>query len=461
MTENTETVSRIPLARSVVYTVRGAPEIDDGYSGEHTIAPTEISLTYRLAADGQPGSVHAYVAGWWMRGAVRVPVDKPVGRHFPGRTFADWPAWLAEEARLHDPAVVVRVPDTSQTTAAEPSDPTQCGGEEGFCPEHGFHRHSLKQPGDPVPDTSHTAREQLLDALDFSYCLGLGYTTPEMLLAAYDASRTALPAPSDRAAVDAVRELHQPMERGPFTICAHCSGWDGKQRCLGVVTDYPCPTLRAMAEPPADDAEHVGGGANAEDCPACSGTNPPYPFLCPAEAAVPAAVSGRTDDETGATLVAASGPRANAATPAVGGAHSCRNCEGIDPDTCLMNPDRPKPVPVHAVPLPGSNGISSCCGRTPCEFVGERVTRNPDEVTCPAALAVGGAQPKEAGVVAYRNSHRPGVLLCREHGDGWGGLTPLTAEDLPDGGLCTYGDPADPADVCGVDVLILQQPKGA
>lgn len=29
----------------------------------------------------------------------------------------------------------------------EPSDPTECSGEEGFCPEHGFHRHSLKQPG--------------------------------------------------------------------------------------------------------------------------------------------------------------------------------------------------------------------------------------------------------------------------------------------------------------------------
>jgi hypothetical protein len=27
--------------------------------------------------------------------------------------------------------------------------------------------------------------------------------------------------------------------------------------------------------------EHLGGGANAEDCPACAGTNPPYPFLCP------------------------------------------------------------------------------------------------------------------------------------------------------------------------------------
>jgi hypothetical protein len=27
--------------------------------------------------------------------------------------------------------------------------------------------------------------------------------------------------------------------------------------------------------------EHIGGQANAEDCPACHGTNPPYPFLCP------------------------------------------------------------------------------------------------------------------------------------------------------------------------------------
>lgn len=51
---------------------------------------------------------------------------------------------------------------------------------------------------------------------------------------------------------------------------------------------------------------------------------------------------------------------------------------------------------VHAVPLPGSNGISSCCGRPPCEFVGERVTRDPDKVTCtgPAAgVRQDGAQP--------------------------------------------------------------------
>ncbi|MBT2449457.1 hypothetical protein J7F03_20670 [Streptomyces sp. ISL-43] len=28
---------------------------------------------------------------------------------------------------------------------------------------------------------------------------------------------------------------------------------------------------------------HLGNGANAEDCPACHGTNPPYPFICPGE----------------------------------------------------------------------------------------------------------------------------------------------------------------------------------
>jgi hypothetical protein len=35
----------------------------------------------------------------------------------------------------------------------EPDDPAACSGEEGFCPEHGFHRHSLKQPGEPEDDT--------------------------------------------------------------------------------------------------------------------------------------------------------------------------------------------------------------------------------------------------------------------------------------------------------------------
>ncbi len=56
---------------------------------------------------------------------------------------------------------------------------------------------------------------------------------------------------------------------------------------------------------------------------------------------------------------------------------------GPRPDTAVVEPQPDDTqTPVHAVPLPGSNGISSCCGRPPCEFVGERVTRDAAEVTC-------------------------------------------------------------------------------
>ncbi|MFD9249600.1 hypothetical protein [Streptomyces bottropensis] len=29
------------------------------------------------------------------------------------------------------------------------------------------------------------------------------------------------------------------------------------------------------------EPQHIGGQSNAEDCPACHGTNPDYPFICP------------------------------------------------------------------------------------------------------------------------------------------------------------------------------------
>ncbi|MGW5616230.1 hypothetical protein [Streptomyces sp. NPDC003877] len=114
MTTPETTIDRIPIAQSVVYAVRGVPEVADEYNAERTIAPHEISLTYRASEDSQLGRVHAHVKGWWMEDGARVPMDKPVGRHFWGRTFADWPEWLAEEARLHDPAAM------DDTTAADP-----------------------------------------------------------------------------------------------------------------------------------------------------------------------------------------------------------------------------------------------------------------------------------------------------------------------------------------------------
>ncbi|QTU45616.1 DUF1674 domain-containing protein [Streptomyces scabiei] len=65
-----------------------------------------------------------------------------------------------------------------------------------------------------------------------------------------------------------------------------------------------------------------------------------------------------------------------------------------------------------------------------------------------------GAQPQEPSVVAYR-SDGGRLLNCLRHvpppAARHADFHPVTAEDLPDGGICTYPD-------CGVDVLIPQEP---
>ena len=64
------------------------------------------------------------------------------------------------------------------------------------------------------------------------------------------------------------------------------------------------------------------------------------------------------------------------------------------------------------------------------------------------------AQQPEPGVVAYRSSGAR-VLRCLTHAPvDLAGFTPVTSEDLPDGGICTYS-------TCGADVLIPQQPEAA
>ncbi|MFD5508973.1 hypothetical protein ACFWIB_14520 [Streptomyces sp. NPDC127051] len=58
----------------------------------------------------------------------------------------------------------------------------------------------------------------------------------------------------------------------------------------------------------------------------------------------------------------------------------------------------------------------------------------------------------ESPIVAYRDPVTPRVLLCRYHGERWFGVVPLTAEDLPDGGICVFGRLSSYE--CGRDVLI-------
>ena len=114
-------VDRIPLAHSVRYVARGLPEVPNQY-GPGVLAPSEITLTYRAAPDSGLGRVHAYVAGRiWVDGTeLPLMTGGLYGQHYDDG-LDDWPAWLAEEARLHDPAasavVAVAAPPTEQTAA--------------------------------------------------------------------------------------------------------------------------------------------------------------------------------------------------------------------------------------------------------------------------------------------------------------------------------------------------------
>lgn len=114
MTTDQPAINRIPIGHTVNYAVRGLPEIADEYNSARTIAPIEITLVYRAAPDSQLGRISAYVKGWWMEDGKRIPMDKPVGRWLYGGPEA-WPAWLAKEARLHDPAAVSAVPSRADT----------------------------------------------------------------------------------------------------------------------------------------------------------------------------------------------------------------------------------------------------------------------------------------------------------------------------------------------------------
>ena len=93
-------------------------------------------------------------------------------------------------------------------------------------------------------------------------------------------------------------------------------------------------------------------------------------------------------------------------------------------------------VTMHAIPLPGSNGISACCGRPPCEFVGERVTRDPDKVTCTGAAA--GA--RQDGVQPDDEPFAGDTRRCRACGHA------MDAHIRVNGQIeCAFGDCTDPA----------------
>ncbi|MEU7293347.1 hypothetical protein AB0A76_09105 [Streptomyces exfoliatus] len=56
--------------------------------------------------------------------------------------------------------------------------------------------------------------------------------------------------------------------------------WDGHRPAIGSWVERLRAALNAHTNP-KDQTPPVHVGGNAEDCPACTGTNPPYPFICP------------------------------------------------------------------------------------------------------------------------------------------------------------------------------------
>ena len=101
------TTDRTPYCHKIRYGITGAPILtEDEMDGSHApgigVSPTLIELVYSAARDGKPASVSASVTGSWTR--FGEPADGQVATHFKNGPDG-WPAWLVEEARLHDPAV--------------------------------------------------------------------------------------------------------------------------------------------------------------------------------------------------------------------------------------------------------------------------------------------------------------------------------------------------------------------
>lgn len=111
-------VDRIRITRSVSYAVKGAPEVPAHGAAipGTTLAPNQVTFTYRAAPDSQLGRIQARVKGFWKRDGARVNPGQPMAQHYFG-DLADWPEWLAEEARLHDPEVAVPVPEPADRAA--------------------------------------------------------------------------------------------------------------------------------------------------------------------------------------------------------------------------------------------------------------------------------------------------------------------------------------------------------
>lgn len=118
-------LKRTPYCHKVRYGVTDAPIIDgDQMIGSYApgvgIAPVLIELVYSSPLPDRPSSVSATINGVCTRFGEPERPERTMNAHFNDGP-AGWPAWLAEEARLHDPNEVVD-DDTPEGRRAESHD---------------------------------------------------------------------------------------------------------------------------------------------------------------------------------------------------------------------------------------------------------------------------------------------------------------------------------------------------
>ncbi|WP_435215850.1 hypothetical protein [Streptomyces sp. bgisy034] len=372
----TSTIDRIPVARSIRYIVRGAPEVPDEYNETRTIDPTEIKLTYLSTTDSYLGRIHVYVKGWWMHEGARVHAEA-VGRHFTGDPAA-WPEWLANEARLHDPE---RIPQRDVTRAlilreaadfVGNDDTCDCGGCDSCVPNK-LAAELRRKADEADPMVGSLARD------------GFG---------AHEIAET----------------LSRPAAEQPAETCGQ-HDTETRQDDVWPVKESTrryAETLRATPGQASRDG-HTG-------------------WEC---------------DGGASLLVAAGTPGPGALGTHHGTIYACATHRdaAVDRITGAGFEADPQPAP------PGHRWNPWPCGH---------VTAH-DAKALTALTAVDtqqdGAQTSELPIVAYR-SDGGRLLNCLRHvpppAARHADFHPVTAEDLPDGGICTYPD-------CGVDVLIDQR----
>ncbi|MFB7592328.1 hypothetical protein [Streptomyces sp. NPDC056169] len=108
----TDETVRTPYARKIRYGVTGAPILpsQNPHTGDMAVRPSLVELVYSAARDGRTARVSASVTGLCMRDGKPVQPEGQVALHYKNGPDG-WPAWLANEARLHAAAPPVTDPE--------------------------------------------------------------------------------------------------------------------------------------------------------------------------------------------------------------------------------------------------------------------------------------------------------------------------------------------------------------